>query len=658
MMCLLAAIAVSKMTPAWYGPITLTAPIVTAGNPYDPADNDVTVDFTNERGQTLHRLAYFIGNGKFASTLVTQSPGRYSAKFFLNGKPVFTSKTPIEVTKKLAHGFIGLNGRKFAWTDGTPYFPIGYDYGWKAFPNETVAQGMTKMGRMGANWSRIWTCHWDDKNPFWPHDKDPKLPGRELRQEPLQTWDDITSAAEAAGVSFQFVLFHHGPYSTTTDSNWHEHPWNVANGGFLKDPTDFFTDPEAKRRTKIWLRYAVARYAHSPSIMAWELFNEVQWVDAIKKHPERVGDVALWHKEMAQYVRSLDPYHHLLTSSSSESLDSGVFDSVDYLQPHTYPANVLASIGGYEFKNKPGFFGEFGPPGNGRNGPSGEGYRKMVRDGIYGGILAGHAGAGQYWFWDQVDRNGLTPEFSAARKVIDESGMLAHPNAKPMSVWVSTPSKADLTLSAGGGWSKSTVSELTLPNVDVRTLGGWSQYFQSLDGGQKAWAKPFVVKFNAPMAGKMTLTVNQISTKGGTLVGFVNEAKILDHTFEGAADGSRSRQGRNSFTLEYPAGPVMIRLENHGQDWIQLTSITVPGIGSTASGHGMQDRDWALIRVFGSDTSAVTVSGLALHDGSYQAKVFDTTNSATTDQKIQIANGSFQAIGLPKDCVLAIHRHR
>ena len=159
-------------------------------------------------------------------------------------------------------------------------------------------------------------------------------------------------------------------------------------------------------------------------------------------------------------------------------------------------------------------------------------------------------------------------------------------------------------------------------------------------------------------ADKMTLTVNQISTKGGTLVGFVNEAKILDHTFEGAADGSRSRQGRNSFTLEYPAGPVMIRLENHGQDWIQLTSITVPGIGSTASGHGMQDRDWALIRVFGSDTSAVTVSGLALHDGSYQAKVFDTTNSATTDQKIQIANGSFQAIGLPKDCVLAIHRHR
>ncbi len=41
------------------------------------------------------------------------------------------------------------------------------------------------------------------------------------------------------------MLFHHGPYSTTTDSNWHEHPWNVANGGFLADPTDFFVDPEA-----------------------------------------------------------------------------------------------------------------------------------------------------------------------------------------------------------------------------------------------------------------------------------------------------------------------------------------------------------------------------------------------------------------------------
>jgi len=658
MLSLLAAAAVSRMTASWYGPVTITAPIAFSGNPYDPDENDVTVDFVSPSGKKVHRLAYFVGDGKFASTLVAPEPGKYSAHFVLNGKQVFVSPDAADVETKLDHGFIGLKGRRFAWTDGTPYFPIGYDYGWRSLPNESVAQGMTKMGKSGANWSRIWTSHWDDKNPFWPHAKE-KIPGRELRQEPLQTWDDIVSSAEKAGVSFQFVLFHHGPYSTTTDSNWRDHPWNTANGGFLKDPTDFFVDPEAIRRSKIWLRYAVARYAHSPAIMAWELFNEVQWVDAIKKNPNRASDVASWHKAMAAYVRSLDPYHHLLTSSSSESLDSGIFDSVDYMQPHTYPANVLASIGGYQFKKKPGFFGEFGPPGGGRGGAAGANYRKQVRDGIYGGILAGHAGAGEYWFWDQVDRAGLAPDYAAARKVIDDSGLLTHPGAKPMSVWVETPKKSDLTVSAGGGWAKSSLFELDLPKIDVRALGGWSQYFQSLDGAQKAWAKPFIVKFTAAEAGKMQLNIGQISSKGGTLSVFVNGQKVVDQKFAPAAAGVRpgfGRAARPPISVDYPAGSVEVRMENHGDDWIQLNSITVPGIGATASGHGMQDRNWALIRIFGTDTSSVTVSGLSLGDGRYSAKIFDTTNGETSDQSIEIQRGSFTATGLPSDGVLAISR--
>ena len=345
MLCLLAAVVVGNLSTSWYGPATVVATIPFSGDPYDPEVNDAVVDFVSASGAKVHRLAYFVGDGKFASTLVAPSPGKYTARFSLNGKVVAELPDAVDVETKLPHGFIGLKDRHFAWTDGTPYFPIGYDYAWKGVPNETVAQGMTKMGQSGANWSRIWSDHWDGKNPFWPGGKE-KLPGRELSQGPLKNWDGILSAAEMAGVSFQFVVFHHGPYSTTTDSNWADHPWNTKNGGFLADPTDFFTDPEAKRRTRIWLRYAVARFASSPAIMSWEMFNEVQWVDAIKKNPSRIGDVAAWHKEMIATVKSLDPYHHLVTSSSSESLDSGIFDDVDYLQPHTYPANVLASIGG------------------------------------------------------------------------------------------------------------------------------------------------------------------------------------------------------------------------------------------------------------------------------------------------------------------------
>ncbi len=647
MLCFLAAAAVSNFASAWYGPVTVTANVPFTGNPYDPDDNDVTVNFVRQDGQTIHRLAYFIGNGKFASTLVAPAPGKYTATFLRNGSEVGTNSSPVNLTTKLAHGFLGLKGRRFAWTDGSPYFPIGYDYGWKQ-ANETVAQGMTRMGASGANWSRIWTSHWDNKNPFWPPEKE-KMPGRELRQAPLQTWDGIFDAAEQAGVNFQFVLFHHGPYSTTTDSNWRDHPWNTANGGFLKDPTDFFSDLEAKKRAKIWLRYAVARYAHSPALMSWELFNEVQWVDAIKKNPKRTEDVAQWHREMADYIRSLDPYHHLVTSSSSESLDAGIFDKMDYLQPHTYPANVLAAIGGYEFKSKPGFFGEFGPPGGNR---AGESYRKQVRDGIYGGMLAGHAGAGEYWYWDQVERNGLTPDFTAARKVIDQSGLLNHPNARAMSVWVATPKKTDLTLAAGGGWGKSTLFALNPPNVDVRSLGGWSQYFQSIEGGQKGWGKPFTISFVAPSSGKILLNVGQVSTRGGAITAFVNDKQVLVEKFP----PTTTRTPRQPLGVDYPAGSVIVRLENHGEDWIGLNSITIPGIGATAFGHGMQDRDWALIRIFGTDTSKVEVSGLKLADGKYKARIFDTSNGEVKDRTIAIHKGAFSTDNLPLDSVLSISR--
>ena len=150
MTCLLAALMLAKGPPTWYGPATVTATIPYTGNPYDPTENDVDVVFAGPRGTKLTRLAYFVGDGKFASTLVAPVAGEYTATVIRNGHVVATLPTPVTVSEKLPHGFIRSNGNHFAWTDGTPYFPIGYDYGWRNGNGETVAQGMTKMGKSGA----------------------------------------------------------------------------------------------------------------------------------------------------------------------------------------------------------------------------------------------------------------------------------------------------------------------------------------------------------------------------------------------------------------------------------------------------------------------------------------------------------------------------
>ena len=165
-------------------------------------------------------------------------------------------------------------------------------------------------------------------------------------------------ACEKSGIRFQMVLFHHGQFSTKVNPNWQDNPINQAKGGFLKDPADFFTDKQSKDLAKKWLRYAVARYAASPNVLAWELFNEVEWVDA--RYNDRWKDVEDWHKEMADYVRSIDPYKHLITTSSDQR--PGLLKSVDYAQPHVYPPNLKLAIGGFPVNNdKATFFGEFGP---------------------------------------------------------------------------------------------------------------------------------------------------------------------------------------------------------------------------------------------------------------------------------------------------------
>ena len=61
--------------------------------------------------------------------------------------------------------------------------------------------------------------------------------------------------------------------------------------------------------TLVKYRYIVARWGWSPAVVAWELFNEVHWTDAFRQGRE--ADVARWHGEMADFIRSVDVYGHL-----------------------------------------------------------------------------------------------------------------------------------------------------------------------------------------------------------------------------------------------------------------------------------------------------------------------------------------------------------
>src|SRR6266481_9445051 len=121
-------------------------------------------------------------------------------------------------------------------------------------------------------------------------------------------------------------------HPSRVDSNWAINPWNAKNGGFLATPEEFFTNPRARALTRAKYRYILARWGYSTHVLAWELFNEVEWTDAIRN--QHADTVAAWHREMAAFLRQQDPNRHLITTSSDTKIP-GLYEAMDYVQPHT-----------------------------------------------------------------------------------------------------------------------------------------------------------------------------------------------------------------------------------------------------------------------------------------------------------------------------------
>ena len=623
---------------AWFGPATVDQALPTVGNPFSPAENDVRAVFT-QGGRRYERLAYY-AKGKWHATLAAPFGGAYGVRFVVNGKPLGSPARVVLPPAKDGE-FVLLNGTRFKLTSGKQYVPFGHNYGWQNGADAPYPKGLADMHAAGLNWTRVWADHWDGKNPYYPRESATKLALGWMDESALDRWSMVIDNCEKDAIKLQFVLFHHGLFSTTTDSNWADHPWNKAKGGFLADPTDFFVDPTAKTLTKAWLRYAVARWGHSPAIMAWELFNEVQWVDAVKVHPERVGDVIAWHREMGDYLRSIDPYRHLVTSSSSESLDPRVFATMDYLQPHTYPPSIYgALLGTTAPKDKPLFYGELGLPG----GVGGGDEKSAVRDGFWGGLLAGHAGPGQYWYWDRIYKSNLYEEYARDAKVLVRSGFADNPDARPLPLKATGGVPADLLLRPGRGWGTTEKFLYDLPEeAALGALPLLSGYVQGAKGGNRAMMKePLRFRFDAPKAGNLTIHVTGVARNGGGLSAVVNGAEAVSKTWPQA---ERDTSVNSDVVVPFPAGRVEIVLDNPTGDWVLIDSLRFDGVGTGVTASSLRSTRYALARlswIGGLGTAAKTLSMPGLLDGKYEMRQFDLDAGTERVSPVTVAGGALR----------------
>jgi len=266
------------------------------------------------------------------------------------------------------------------------------------------------MGEVGMNYARVWMAAWG-YSIYWDDVAD-----YDARQTNMTSLDRTIEIAEDQGIYVQLCLLHHGMFSAEVNPMWpnSSNTWYITKYGanpyseFLSDPGLFFTDPEARESFKNQLDYIVARWGYSDHIMAWELFNEVDWIESYT-----AVDGYAWHQEMAAYLKSIDPYGHMVTTSlKGESFNTSMYqvfslNDIDYVNVHSYCIyNHVATLptrqnNAFQVFQKPILYDEVGYSGMG-----GADQHKLdpnnvtLHQALWGGALGGGAGTGMNWWWE------------------------------------------------------------------------------------------------------------------------------------------------------------------------------------------------------------------------------------------------------------------
>lgn len=333
------------------------------------------------------------------------------------------------------HGFLRVSPddrRYLTFDDGTAYFAVGENLCWyDARGTFAYDDWFAKLAAQGVSYVRLWMPSWAFALEWIERGPDGAVVSSSLgdyRARLDRAWqlDRVIEAAEAHDIYVMLSIQNHGPFSLVANSEWEDNPYNAANGGPLSHPRDLFTDPEARELFRRRLRYLVARWGYSTHILAWELWNEVQWVA-----PDSSPEVLEWHREMARTLRELDPYSHLVTTSAGFAADTPLFDlpEIDLRQAHFYAypftydfSEVLPWLAGQgPDATKPLLLAEVGVDWRGpaetiASDPQAIGFH----DGLWATTVAGSMGTGMTWWWDNViDPENLYDHFGPVARFVD-----------------------------------------------------------------------------------------------------------------------------------------------------------------------------------------------------------------------------------------------
>ncbi len=373
---------------------------------------------------------------------------------------------------------------------------------------------LARLADGGATAAEVWLSSWNlamEWRAEWPgyHGA-----GRYNGQHAWQL-DRILDAAWSHGMRIVLALNNHGQGSTSTDKEWHDHPYNRDAGGPLGDAQELYTHADAARWQRHVRRYLVARYADHPAILAWKLWTEMDLTDGGRQW--RGGPVADWHAAASAHLHEIDVYQHPITSHWSGSFRS-VFDEVarlpglDLLTIDAYHQDDTALVPllwsstqrrGLHRYQKPVLVTEYGGNWDACSEAEMEAEHAV---GAWAGLVAGHAGAPMLWWFEWVDQGARFAPYRAIQRFIAGED-LRHPEARSLilrignggdSLWAAGWSRRGRMLGylVDQEWQKSGGEPALRQNVTLRLAdavepGAMTAQWWNADTGEAMDGKRF-----------------------------------------------------------------------------------------------------------------------------------------------------------------------
>ena len=669
----------------------------TFDNPFDPDQVDVRARFTSPSGKAVEVFGFFYqpyrnrheaddakspmldaaGEPSWKIRFTPVELGRHTFQVKVRDRSGQVESRPgtFRVVPSNKRGFVRVskrNGRYFEFDDGTPFFAIGQNIqnDWPRYRHSRL------LAESGCNAARAWVfCHWSWLE--WTFKPDCHWAGSghwmrsyggagDYNQRIAWIADHHLERWTRDGLFVMFCMGAGELHARDRYDSWGGNPYNAANGGFLKKPTEFWTDERARKLYKQRLRYIVARYGYSTNVWAWEFWNELG---------KETDHVVAWQAEMARCLREIDINRHLITTShwgtnAEANSRTWAIPQIDFTQTHIYAgaSTIRARTRRMlRLSPKPHIVGEGGGPSPGKDcssDPDGIDFHNS----LWAAAMSGAAGTTLPWWWRQrIEPKNLFFHYAAIARFAKTVPWNTEP-LQPIerhTVHVSAPPAGKrfgpvLFVPLGTGWgAKAPRNRFRVePDGAVAHL---DEFGGVLFGkGRAEWANPPTIEVTYPAAGRFILHVSEVSHA-------VLEIELDGETVlrDDALNVSRNRV-RRDFVIEVPAGRHEITLRNAGADWLRIGHIMLTNYRDSTKypdidAYGLQSERMAVLwfhhrlnewtyRSAGVEPKPIagakaTVRGLA--DRDYRVQWWDTYKPAITKTEQRPCRNGLLEIDLP-----------